>query len=54
METIITKINERILKETAKHKLSNGIAKKYKFDYRKDGKLGHPYLHDVKNCPQLA
>ena len=39
METILLEMNEIMFKETAKHKRSDGIGKKYKFDFREDGKL---------------
>ena len=39
MEEILLEMNEKMLKATARHKYSGGVAKKYKFDFRKDGKL---------------
>ena len=39
MEEILLEMNEKMLKATARHKYSGGVGKKYKFDFRKDGKL---------------
>ena len=39
MEEILLEMNEKMLKATAGHKYSGGVGKKYKFDFRKDGKL---------------
>ena len=39
MEEILLEMNEEMLKATAEHKYSGGVGKKYKFDFRKDGKL---------------
>ena len=39
MEEILLEMNEKMLKGTAGHKYSGGLGKKYKFDFRKDGKL---------------
>ena len=39
MEKILLKVNEVMANATAANKKGDGIARKYKFDYRKDGKL---------------
>ena len=44
METILLEMNEIMFKETAKHKRSGGVGKKYKFDFRKDGKLDITFI----------
>lgn len=54
METILKKIKDQILKETARHKLSNGIAKKYKFDYRADGKLDITFVRIDKKQNEIS
>jgi len=44
METVLLEISEIMAKHSAKHKLANGISQKYKFDYRKDGKLDITFI----------
>ena len=39
MEKILLELNEAMAEATADHKQGDGKSKKYKFDYRKDGKL---------------
>ena len=39
LEKRLTTVNNKFLKKTARNKKSNGIGQKFKFDYRKDGKL---------------
>jgi len=50
MEKILLEINEVMLKATAENKKSDGIARKYKFDYRADGKLDITFIRmDMKH-----
>jgi len=50
MEKILSEINEVMLKATAENKKSDGVARKYKFDYRADGKLDITFIRmDVKH-----
>ena len=49
MEEIVLEMNERMAKATAEQKKSNGISKKYKLDYRKDGKLDITFVRVPKN-----
>jgi len=44
MEKIILKMNKVMAKATAKHKKGDGVARKYKFDYRADGKLDITFI----------
>ena len=44
MEKILLEINEVMLKATAENKKSDGVARKYKFDYRADGKLDITFI----------
>lgn len=44
MEEILLELNDAMTKATAAHELGGGIAKKYKFDYRKDGKLDITFI----------
>ena len=46
-------MNEIMFKETAKHKLSDGVGKKYKFDFRKDGKLDITFVRVDKRRKKL-
>ena len=39
LEKRLTTVNNKFLKMSARNKKSNGIGQKFKFDYRKDGKL---------------
>jgi len=50
MEKILLEINEVMLKATAENKKSDGVARKYKFDYRADGKLDITFIRmDMKH-----
>ena len=50
MEKILFKLNEEMLKATAEHKKGDGIPRKYKFDYRADGKLDITFIRmDMKH-----
>ena len=53
METILLEMNEIMFKETAKHKRSGGVGKKYKFDFRKDGKLDITFVRVDKRRKKL-
>jgi len=53
MEEILKKVNDHMLEETAKHKLSNGIAQKYKYDYRADGKLDITFIRVDKKQSKI-
>jgi len=53
MEEILLEMNEKMLKATARHKYSGGVAKKYKFDFRKDGKLDITFVRVDKRRKQL-
>jgi len=49
MEKILLEANEVMLKATAENKKSDGVARKYKFDYRADGKLDITFIRmDMK------
>jgi len=49
MEKILSEINEAMAKATAEHKKGDGIARKYRFDYRADGKLDITFIRmDMK------
>jgi len=49
MEKILLEANEVMLKATAENKKSDGVARKYKFDYRADGKLDITFIRmDIK------
>jgi hypothetical protein len=49
MEKILLEANEIMLKATAENKKSDGVARKYKFDYRADGKLDITFIRmDMK------
>ena len=52
MEKILLKVNEVMLKATAKNKEGDGIARKYKFDYRADGKLDITFVRMDKKKKQ--
>ena len=57
MEKILLEVNEVMLKATAENKKGDGIARKYKFDYRADGKLDITFIRmnmKVKELPQSA
>jgi len=53
MEEILLEMNEKMLKATARHKYSGGVAKKYKFDFRKDGKLDITFVRVDKRRKEL-
>ena len=54
METILHEMNEIMAKATAKHSLSNGVSKKFKFDYRKDGKLDITFIRIPKKSKNFT
>jgi len=57
MEEILLEMNEKMLKATAGHKYSGGLGKKYKFDFRKDGKLDITFVRlkrSEKKLPKSA
>jgi len=50
IEKILLELNEVMLKATAEHKKGDGVARKYKFDYRADGKLDITFIRmDMKH-----
>jgi len=50
IEKILLEVNEVMLKATAEKKKSDGVARKYKFDYRADGKLDITFIRmDMKH-----
>jgi len=52
MEKILLKVNKVMAKATAANKKGDGVARKYKFDYRKDGKLDITFVRlDMKKRP---
>ena len=53
MEKIVLKINEVMAKATAEHKKGDGIVRKYKFDYRADGKLDITFIRLDKTFNEL-
>ena len=53
MEEILLEMNEEMLKATAGHKYSGGLGKKYKFDFRKDGKLDITFVRADKRRKEL-
>ena len=53
MEEILLEMNEKMLKATARHKYSGGVGKKYKFDFRKDGKLDITFVRVDKRRKKL-
>ena len=53
MEEIILEVNESMAKATAMHESGDGKEKKYKFDYRKDGKLDITFVRLDKNFQEL-
>ena len=54
MEDILLEMNEIMERETAKHRLSNGVGKKFKFDYRKDGKLDITFIRVPKKSKDFT
>ena len=53
MEKILLELNEVMLKATAEHKKGDGIPRKYKFDYRADGKLDITFIRLDKKHKEL-
>ncbi len=53
MEKIIYEMNKVMLKATASNNEGDGIARKYKFDYREDGKLDITFVKLDKTFKQL-
>ena len=53
MEEILLEMNEKMLKGTAGHKYSGGLGKKYKFDFRKDGKLDITFVRVDRRIKEL-
>ena len=53
MEEMLLEMNEKMLIATAAHKYSDGVAKKYKFDFRKDGKLDITFVRVDKRRKRL-
>jgi hypothetical protein len=53
MEEILLVFNKAMLRATAEHKDGNGVPKKYKFDFRKDGKLDITFIRLKKNFKDL-
>ena len=50
MEKILSEINNAMAKATAEHEKGDGVARKYKFDYRADGKLDITFIRmDMKH-----
>ena len=54
MEGILLDLNKIMASETAKHPLSNGESKKFKFDYRKDGKLDITFIRLTKKSKEIT
>ena len=53
MEKILLELNEVMAKATAENKQGDGVARKYKFDYRKDGKLDITFVRLDKKHKEL-
>jgi len=53
MEKILLEINNAMAKATAEHKKGDGVARKYKFDYRADGKLDITFIRLDKKHKEL-
>ena len=53
MESIITEMNKAMELATQKHKKGDGIPRKYKFDYRSDGKLDITFIRMDKKYKDL-
>ena len=53
MEKILLELNEAMAKATAEHKKGDGVVRKYKFDYRKDGKLDITFVRLDKKHKEL-
>jgi len=53
MEEILSELNKAMEKATAEHKKGDGVARKYKFDYRADGELDITFIRLDKKHKQL-
>ena len=53
MEEVLLEVNETMFKETAKNEYSGDVGKKYKFDYRKDGKIDITFVRLDKYYEEL-
>ena len=53
MENILEKANNVMFEATKANKGSGGIGKKYRYDYRKDGKLDITFIRTSKNWKDL-
>ncbi|MDA9186993.1 hypothetical protein N9D74_01565 [Candidatus Pelagibacter sp.] len=53
MEKILLDLNEAMLKATANNKKGDGVARKYKFDYRADGKIDITFIRLDKKKKEL-
>ena len=53
MQDILEKTNEAMFESTKANKGSGGIGKKYKYDYRKDGKLDITFIRTSKKWKEL-
>ena len=49
MEAILEKANNVMFEATKANKGSGGVGKKYRYDYRKDGKLDITFIRTSKN-----
>ena len=54
MEKILLELNNAMAKATAKHKKGDGVARKYKFDYRADGKIDITFIRMDKKHKELV
>ena len=53
MEEILLNMNEIMFKATSENRKSNGVGKRYKFDFRHDGKLDITFIRLEKNHKEL-
>jgi extradiol dioxygenase family protein len=53
MEAILEKVNDTMFEATKANKGSGGVGKKYRYDYRKDGKLDITFIRTKKNWKEL-
>ena len=53
MEKILLEVNEAMAKATAEYKKGDGVSRKYKFDYRADGKLDITFIRLDKKHKEL-
>ncbi|MDA7481251.1 hypothetical protein N9A07_02090, partial [Candidatus Pelagibacter ubique] len=53
MEAILEKVNDTMFEATKANKGSGGVGKKYRYDYRKDGKLDITFIRTSKNWKEL-